>query len=157
MSNWLCHVCYQLLCVKLGDAVVCSLSPNQNINEEDGVYQWWTTYPLKSKCVSKMHFPTIWRSKFTDLVNSKKLNLWENTVVDKSAWITAWEGYKSLVFWRKGICMWSEDIPSPVIESSFFSSLLHVIVASHAILFQNIFKFCLSFAQVSKYFALSGC
>ena len=32
-----------------------------------------------------MHVPTIWRFKFTDLVNSKKLNLWEKMAVDKSA------------------------------------------------------------------------
>ena len=44
------------------------------------------------KNVSEMHSPTIWRSKFTDLVNSKKkqLNFWEKTAVDKSAWIKAW-------------------------------------------------------------------
>ena len=45
---------------------------------------------LKLKTVSEMHFPKIWRSKFTDLVNSKKnLNLWEKMAVDKSAWIKA--------------------------------------------------------------------
>ena len=37
-----------------------------------------------------MHIPVIWRSKFTDLVNSKKkLNLRKKTAVDKSAWIKA--------------------------------------------------------------------
>ena len=38
-----------------------------------------------------MHFLEIWRSKFTDLSNKtvKKLNLWEKTAVDKSAWIKA--------------------------------------------------------------------
>ena len=38
----------------------------------NGVNQRWTTYALKSKSVSEMHFPMIWRSKLTDLVNSKK-------------------------------------------------------------------------------------
>ena len=45
-------------------------------HRENGIYQQWTTYSLKSKSVSKMHFPGIWRSKFTDLAK-KKLNLWE--------------------------------------------------------------------------------
>ena len=43
-----------------------------NIHRENGIYQRWTTYALKSKSVSEMHFPTIWRSKFTDVANSKK-------------------------------------------------------------------------------------
>ena len=38
-----------------------------------------------------MHFPTIWRSKFTDLVNSKKKKsiFGKKIAVDKSAWIIA--------------------------------------------------------------------
>ena len=37
-----------------------------------------STYALKSKTVSEMHFPANWRQKFTDLANSKKnLNLRE--------------------------------------------------------------------------------
>ena len=43
-----------------------------DIHGENGVYQQWTTYALKSKSVSQMHIPMIWRSKFTDLVNNKK-------------------------------------------------------------------------------------
>ena len=35
-----------------------------------------------------MHFPGIWRSKFTDFAG-KKHNLWEKTAADKSAWIKA--------------------------------------------------------------------
>ena len=64
----------------------CTLSPNHNIQGENGVYQRWTTYTLKSKSVSEMHFPTIWRSKFTDIVSSKKKSI---LAVDKSAWIKA--------------------------------------------------------------------
>ena len=30
-------------------------------------------YALKSKSMSEMHFPVIWRSKFTDLAGSKKI------------------------------------------------------------------------------------
>ena len=44
------------------------------------------------KNVSKMHFPGIWRSKLTELANKtvkKKINLWEKTAVNKSAWIKA--------------------------------------------------------------------
>ena len=68
----------------------CTLSPNHNIQEENGVYRQWTIHTLKLKTVSEMHFPKIWRSKFTDLVNGKKkLNLWEKMAVDKSAWIKA--------------------------------------------------------------------
>ena len=44
-----------------------------------------------------MPFPAIWRSKCifqqsgdpSDFANSKKLNFWEKTAVDKSAWIRA--------------------------------------------------------------------
>ena len=46
-------------------------------------------YALKSKSVWEMHFPVILISIFNDLVNSKKLNLWEKMAVDKSAWIKA--------------------------------------------------------------------
>ena len=49
-----------------------TVSPNHNTHGKNGVYQQWTTYALKSKSVSEMHIPVIWRSKFTDLVNSKK-------------------------------------------------------------------------------------
>ena len=38
-------------------------------HRENAIYQQWTTYSLKPKSVSKMHFPGIWRSKFTDLAN----------------------------------------------------------------------------------------
>ena len=61
-------------------------------HRENGIHQQWTTYSLKlKKSVSKMHFPGIWRSKFTDLVNKtvKKSIFGEKTAVDKSAWIKA--------------------------------------------------------------------
>ena len=54
------------------DGILCNLSPHHNVYTENGVYQQWTTYALKSKSVPEMHFPVIWRSKFTDLANSKK-------------------------------------------------------------------------------------
>ena len=53
------------------DGILCTLSPH-HVHRENGVYQQWTTYALKSKSVPEMHFPAIWRSKFTDLANSKK-------------------------------------------------------------------------------------
>ena len=46
---------------------------------KNGIYQQWTRYSLKSKSVLKMHFPGIWRSKFTDLANKtvkKTQSLW---------------------------------------------------------------------------------
>ena len=43
-------------------------------------------YALKSKSVSEMHFPALWRSKFTDLANSNKT---QKTTVDKNTWIKA--------------------------------------------------------------------
>ena len=106
MTDWPCHVwlqkkivlptnkaalgvCYRFLCTNLGDGILCTLWPNHNIHEVNGVYQQWTQYALKSKSVVEMHFPGIWRSKFTDFA-SKKLNLWEKTAVDKSAWIKDW-------------------------------------------------------------------
>ena len=54
------------------DGILCALSPHHNVHRENGVYQQWTTYALKSKSVPEMHFPAIWRSKFTDLAKSKK-------------------------------------------------------------------------------------
>ena len=85
---------YLLLCTNVGDGILCALSTDHNIHGENGVYHWWTTYALKSKSVSEMHFPAIWRHKFTDLANSKKnLNLREKTAVDKSVWIKAWYVY----------------------------------------------------------------
>ena len=36
-----------------------------------------------------MHFPVIWRSKFTDLSNSKKTQSLGKNGLDKSAWIKA--------------------------------------------------------------------
>ena len=54
------------------DAILCTLSPHHNVHRENGVYQQWTTYALKSKSVPEMHFTAIWKSKFTDLANSKK-------------------------------------------------------------------------------------
>ena len=65
-------VCYRLLCINLGDGTLCTLSPNHNFHGENGIYQRWTANALKSKSVSEMHFPAIWRAKFTDLTNSKK-------------------------------------------------------------------------------------
>ena len=40
-----------------------------------------------------MHFPGIWRSKFTDFAG-KKHNLWEKTAADESAWIKACHIYQ---------------------------------------------------------------
>ena len=57
---------------QFSNGALCTLSPNHNIQRENGVYQRWTTYALMSKSVSEMHFPATWRSKFTDLANSKK-------------------------------------------------------------------------------------
>ena len=54
------------------DEILCTLSPNHNVHRENGLYQKWTTYALKSKSVQEIHFPAIWRFKFTDLANSKK-------------------------------------------------------------------------------------
>ena len=54
------------------DEILCTLSLNHNIHRENGVYQQWTTYTLKSKSVSEIHFPAIRRSKFTDLAKSRK-------------------------------------------------------------------------------------
>ena len=54
--------------------------------------KWYLSAMARSeKKVSKIDFPEIWRSKFTDLANKtvKKLNLWGKTAVDKSAWIKA--------------------------------------------------------------------
>ena len=63
---------YLLLSTNLGDKILCTFSPNHNIHWENGIDHWWSTYALKSESVSEMHFPVIWRSKFTDLANSKK-------------------------------------------------------------------------------------
>ena len=86
MNKAVLPVSLQLLCTNLGDEILCvcfTVSPNHNIDGKNGVYQRWTTYALKSKSVLDMHIPMIWRSKFADLVNSKKnLNLWETTAVD---------------------------------------------------------------------------
>ena len=49
-------VCYRLLCTNLGDKILCTLSSNHNIHWENGVDYWWSTYALKSKSVSEMHF-----------------------------------------------------------------------------------------------------
>ena len=80
-------MCYQLLCTNLGGGILHILSPNHNIHGENGAYHCWTMYTLKSKSVSGMHFSEIWRPKFTDLANSKKINLWEKMTVHKSAWV----------------------------------------------------------------------
>ena len=83
------EVCYWLLCTNLGDGIYYSLSPSCNIHRINGVYQWWTTHAFKSKSVPEMHCLAIWTSKFTDFASKTKLNLWEKTAVDKSAWIKA--------------------------------------------------------------------
>ena len=107
MAGWPCHVwlqkkismihwqgslggVLQTFMHQFVDEILCNLSPSHNVHRENGIYQQWTMYALKSESVLEMHFPAIWRSKFTDLANSKKLNLWEETAVDKSAWIKAW-------------------------------------------------------------------
>ena len=58
-------VCYQLLWTNLGDGILCTLSPNHNIQGGNGVYQQQAIYALKSKGMLEMHFPF-------DLANSKK-------------------------------------------------------------------------------------
>ena len=64
--------------------VFFTVSPNHNIHGKNVVYQPWTTYALKSKSVLEMHIPVIRRSKFTDLVNSKKTqSLGKNTCRQK--------------------------------------------------------------------------
>ena len=85
----------QTFMYQFGDGILCTLSRNHNAHREDGVYQQWTTNALKSKSVLEMHFPVIWRSKFTDLANKtvKKLNLREKMAVDKSACIKACLSY----------------------------------------------------------------
>ena len=72
---------------QFGNGILCTLSPNHNIHEENYVYQWWTKYAVKAKSVSEMHFPAIWRSKFTDLAHSKKTQSLGGKAVGKSAWI----------------------------------------------------------------------
>ena len=83
ITNWPCHawsqiknkkwwptnklalgVCYRLLCTHLGDRISCTSTPNHNIHGENGVYQRWTICAVKSKSVSEMPFPAIWRPKF---------------------------------------------------------------------------------------------
>ena len=41
------------------DGILCTLSPHHNIHRENGVYQQWAMYALKSKNVPEMHFPVI--------------------------------------------------------------------------------------------------
>ena len=76
---------------QFGDGILCTLLPNHNVHRENGAHQQQTTNVLKSKSVLEMHFSAIWGPKFIDLANKtvKKLNLWEKTAVDKSAWIKA--------------------------------------------------------------------
>ena len=71
------------------DGILCTLSPHHNVYRETGVYQQWTMYALKSKSVPEMHFPAIWRSKFTDLANSKKTQSLGKNGCRQSAWIKA--------------------------------------------------------------------
>ena len=54
----------------------------------------YNIYALNPKSVSEMHFPRIWRCKFTDFANSKKTQVFveEKMAVDKSAWIKACMG-----------------------------------------------------------------
>ena len=75
---------------QFADGILCTLLPHHNVHRENGVYQQWTTYALKSKSVPEMHFPAIWRSKFIDLANIKKTqSLGKKTAVHKSARIKA--------------------------------------------------------------------
>ena len=131
MTKWPCHVwlqksyydpptsqsrgCYQLLYTNLGDGVLCTLSPNHNIHGENGVYQQWTTYALKSKSVSEKYFLTIWRSKFTDLVNSKKTQSrgkigCRQKCLDKSLYIYIYKNLYIYIYtdcWFVGFKEWS--------------------------------------------------
>ena len=59
-------------------------------HRENGIYQQWTSYSLKLKKMCRKCI--FWRSKLTELANKtvkKKINLWEKTAVNKSAWIKA--------------------------------------------------------------------
>ena len=103
----------QTFLYQFDDGILCTLSPNHNVYKENGVYQQWTTYTLNSKSVPGMYFPAIWRSRFTDLANSKKLNLWEITTVDKSARIRACIMPATVqlgLFWCAGFFGWDLQI-----------------------------------------------
>ena len=79
-------MCYQLLCTNLGDGILHTLLSNHNIHR---VYQRWTMYALKRKCVLEMHFRA----------NSKKTQSLGKTAVDKSARIKACIYFVSGGFW----------------------------------------------------------
>ena len=82
-------MCDQLLCTNMDDVILCTLSPNHNIHEEKGVYQRQTMYALKSKSVLEMHFLRPGDPNLLTQQTVKKLNLYEKTARDKSAWIKA--------------------------------------------------------------------
>ena len=112
MTDWPCHVwlqkivwptnkvvfgvggggcCYLLLCTILSDGTSCSLPPNHNIHKGK-----WCLFAMKNmsfevkksrKCIFQgFGEPS---SKILAKQTVKKLNLWEKTAVDKSAWIKA--------------------------------------------------------------------
>ena len=93
MTNWPCHawlqkkliwptskadirVGYQLLGTNLGDGILCTVLPNYNIH---GCLSAMGNICVKAKkCQECIFMQTV-----------KKLNPWEKTIVDKSAWIKA--------------------------------------------------------------------
>ena len=85
-------VCYRLLCTNLGDEILCTLSSNNNIHWENGVNYWWSTYALKSKKVSEMHFRAMlmcfcW---YSDLVSHTHKQTHTNTHTHKDIQYTLW-------------------------------------------------------------------
>ena len=66
---------------------------------------------LQSKSMSEMHFTGIWRPSFQNFPLSalltqqtlKKLNFWEKTAVEKSAWIKACYDVNADETWLSGI------------------------------------------------------
>ena len=82
-------MCDQLLCTNMDDVILCTLSPNHNIHEEKGVYQRRTMYALSQKVCWKCIFLRPGDPNLLTHQTVKKLNLWEKTAIDKSAWIKA--------------------------------------------------------------------
>ena len=90
-------VCYWLVCINLDDRILFTLSPNHNIHKGNGVYQRWSKCGLRSRNVSEMHFPAIWRPKFqkfspwcpTDSASIIEFSFWEKMAVEKSGCIKA--------------------------------------------------------------------
>ena len=115
MTDWPCHVWLQKIVWHTnkavlgggGGVVTCFYAPfwvmelsvlyHQTIifTKENGVYQQWKICPLKSKKGRKCIFQGSGEPNFKLMTKQtvKKLNIWEKTAVDKSAWIKAWYIY----------------------------------------------------------------